>query len=78
MRNESENRGKQVHSFESMTKVKATVARNEVESLKKKTYYLIVTNPTAHRQYHLDCYLHHCVTRMSGRVMMTRPNRIND
>ena len=50
MRNESENRGKQVHSFESMTKVKATVARNEVESLKKKTYYLIVTNPTAYRQ----------------------------
>ena len=50
MRNESENRGKPVHSFESMTKVKATVARNEVESLKKKTYYLIVTNPTAYRQ----------------------------
>ena len=36
MRNESDNRGKPVHSFESMTKVKATVVRNEVESLKKK------------------------------------------
>ena len=36
MRNESDSRGKQVHSFESMTKVMASVVRNEVESLKKK------------------------------------------